>query len=49
MENIYLVATAMNLGACAIGAYYDDDLNNLLELDTNTEITQVMVAVGYKE
>jgi SagB-type dehydrogenase family enzyme len=49
MENIYLAATAMNLGACAIGAYYDDDLNSLLELDTNTEITQVMVAVGYKE
>lgn len=49
MENIYLAATAMNLGACAIGAYYDDDLNNLLELNTDTEITQVMVAVGYKE
>ncbi len=49
MENIYLAATAMNLGACAIGAYYDDDLNNLLELDTNTEFTQVMVAIGYKE
>lgn len=49
MENAYLVATAMGLGACAIGAYYDDDLNNLLGLNENEEMTQVMIAIGHKE
>ncbi|MGC9067834.1 MAG: SagB/ThcOx family dehydrogenase [Thermoprotei archaeon] len=49
MENAYLAATSMGLGACAIGAYYDDDLNALLGLDENEEITQVMIAIGHKK
>ncbi|MEM3833065.1 MAG: SagB/ThcOx family dehydrogenase [Thermoprotei archaeon] len=49
MENAYLAATSMGLGACAIGAYYDDELNSLLELNENEEITQVMIAIGHKK
>lgn len=31
-QNLYLAATSMGLGACAVGAFLDDELNNLLGL-----------------
>jgi len=32
-QNLYLAATSMGLGACAVGAFLDDELNDLLGLD----------------
>jgi SagB-type dehydrogenase family enzyme len=43
-QNFYLVAEALGLGACTIGAIYDDELNNLLEIDGINE-TSVYVGV----
>ncbi len=45
-QNLYLAATALGLGVCAVGAFFDEMLNNLLELDGIEESTLYLVAVG---
>lgn len=45
-ENLYLQATTLGLGACAVGAFLDDDLNRLLGLDGTTEAALYLVAIG---
>jgi SagB-type dehydrogenase family enzyme len=43
-QNFYLVAEALGLGACTIGAIYDDELNHLLDIDGVNE-TSIYVGV----
>ena len=45
-QNLYLAATSMGLGACAVGAFLDDDLNELLGLDGEEEAALLMIAGG---
>jgi SagB-type dehydrogenase family enzyme len=45
-ENLYLAATAMGLGACAVGAFYDDQFNRLLGLDGEQEAVIYVVSIG---
>ena len=45
-QNLYLAATSLGLGACAVGAFFDDVLNNLLELDGISEAVLYLVSVG---
>lgn len=45
-QNVCLVASAMGLGACSVGAFYDRDLNELLGLDGVKETTLYLTAVG---
>lgn len=45
-QNLYLTATSLGLGACAVGAFLDDDLNDLLGLDGETEAGLYIIAVG---
>lgn len=45
-ERIYLEATALGLGACGIGAFYDDEVAALLGVDTAREWVAHLVAVG---
>jgi len=45
-QNLYLAATSMGLGACAVGAFLDDELNDLLELDGQEETALYMISVG---
>jgi nitroreductase len=45
-ENLYLAATGLGLGACAIGALYDDDLNAILGVDGVVESAIYMCAAG---
>jgi SagB-type dehydrogenase family enzyme len=45
-QNLYLQATSMGLGACAVGAFLDDSLNDLLEVDGLAEAALYMVSVG---
>jgi SagB-type dehydrogenase family enzyme len=44
-ENIQLEATALGLGSCPIGAFFDDELNRLLGLKEE-EFALLAVAVG---
>lgn len=45
-QNLYLLATEMNLGCCAIGGYADDVINKLLDLDQGSEAVIYILAVG---
>jgi SagB-type dehydrogenase family enzyme len=45
-QNTYLVATSLGLGACAIGAFYDDEFNRLLGLNGENESVLYLLAVG---
>jgi SagB-type dehydrogenase family enzyme len=45
-QNLYLAAASMGLGACAVGAFLDDDLNDLLGLDGREEAVVYLLAVG---
>jgi len=45
-QNLYLAATSMGLGACAVGAFFDDDLNSLMGLDGREEAVVYLLAAG---
>jgi SagB-type dehydrogenase family enzyme len=45
-QNLYLAATSMGLGACAVGAFLDTQLNDLLGLDGTSEGVLYLVSVG---
>ncbi|MDG6223871.1 MAG: nitroreductase family protein, partial [Candidatus Bathyarchaeota archaeon] len=46
-QNLAMSATSMGLGSCQIGAFYDDELNNLMELDEKQESVVYLSAVGH--
>lgn len=45
-QNLYLTCAAMDLGCCACGGYYDDELNEILGLDGSDETVLNVVLVG---
>lgn len=45
-QNLYLAAAALNLGCCAIGAFFDDEINELLDVDGEDETIVYMASVG---
>lgn len=47
-QNLYLSAEAINCGVCVIGAFDDDELNYVLELDGKELFVIYMAAVGKK-
>jgi len=48
-QNVLLAAEALGLGACPVAAFYDDELNALLNLDGEEESVIYLAAVGTKE
>lgn len=45
-QNLYLAGTALGLGVCAVGAFFDDRVNALLDLDGVEETAVYMGTVG---
>ena len=45
-QNLCLAATGLGLGACTVGAFDDDALNDLLGLDGQEEAALYIIAVG---
>jgi SagB-type dehydrogenase family enzyme len=45
-QNLYLACEAINAGTCAIGAYNQDLMDNLLGVDGNDEFTIYLAPVG---
>lgn len=45
-QNICLAGEALSLGVCPIGAFYDDELNAILEVDGVEETVVYAMAVG---
>ncbi len=48
-QNLLLAAEALDLGACPVAAFYDDQLNRLLDLDGEEESAIYLAAVGARE
>ena len=46
-QNVYLQAVAMNLGMVVIGAFYDDQIKEVMKLPENEEPLYIM-PVGRK-
>lgn len=46
-QNLYLAAEAINWGTCAVAAFDDDALNNLLHLDGNNQFAIYLAPVGH--
>ena len=45
-QNLYLAGTALDLGVCGIGAFFDDRINALLGIDGTEETILYMASVG---
>lgn len=45
-QNIYLIATSLNLGAVGLAGFYDSEIDQLLNIDGVNESTLYLVAVG---
>ncbi len=45
-QNLYLAATALGMGACAVGAFLDDEFNALVGLDGKSEAVLYVIAAG---
>lgn len=45
-QNLYLAAEAAGCGACVVGAFLDDALNDLLRIDGRQEAALGLIAVG---
>lgn len=45
-ENAYLAAVSLGLGACGVGAFWDDEINAMLGVDGTEEAAVYMLAVG---
>jgi SagB-type dehydrogenase family enzyme len=46
-QNLYLAATSLKLGCCTIGAFYDDEVNQLIGVDGQKETAVYLGAVGH--
>ena len=46
-QNLALSATALCLGSCQVGAFYDDEINKILGLDGEEESVIYLSVVGY--
>ena len=46
-QNLYLAAISLGLGCCTIGAFYDDEVNQLIGVDGQQETAVYLGAVGH--
>jgi SagB-type dehydrogenase family enzyme len=45
-QNLYLAATALNLGCCTVGAFYDQEVDHLIGVDGKEEVSIYLGAIG---
>lgn len=45
-QNLYLAATALGLGCCTVGAFFDEEVDRLIGIDGKDEISVYLGAVG---
>lgn len=45
-QNIYLLATSMEMACCAIGGFLDRDISEILDVDPKVESPLYMIAIG---
>ncbi len=47
-QNVYLASAALDLACCVVGAFFDDEVNAVLELDGHEETSIYLAALGRK-
>ncbi len=47
-QNLYLAGEGLGLGVCAVGAFYDDDINAIMGFDGENETVIYMATVGFR-
>jgi len=47
-QNVYLAVTELDLGCCVMGAFFEDEVNLVLELNGREETAVYMSAIGRK-
>ena len=45
-QTLYLAATALGIGCCAVGAFFDDEVDRVIGVDGKDEISVYMGVVG---
>jgi SagB-type dehydrogenase family enzyme len=45
-QNLMLAATALNLGVCPVGAFFDEEIENLVQVEEAEEVALYLAAVG---
>ncbi len=45
-QNLMLAATALNLGVCPVGAFFDEEVERLIQVDGIEEVALYLAAVG---
>ncbi|MFP3867157.1 MAG: SagB/ThcOx family dehydrogenase [Desulfobacteraceae bacterium] len=48
-QNLHLAATALGLGCCPVGAFFDGEVERLLQIDGQEEVALYLAAVGRVE
>ena len=48
-QNLALSATAIGLGSCQVGAFFDDEINQIIEVDGTKESVIYLSAVGHPQ
>lgn len=48
-QNLYLVAAALELAGCAIFGFFEDRLQQLLQIDNDYEIPTLLFPIGYQD
>jgi SagB-type dehydrogenase family enzyme len=46
-QTLYLAATALNLGCCTVGAFFDEEIDRVIGVDGMNEISVYLGAVGH--
>jgi len=46
-QTLYLAATALDLGCCTVGAFFDEEVDRVIGVDGKNEISLYLGAVGY--
>jgi SagB-type dehydrogenase family enzyme len=46
-QNLYLAATGLGLGCCTVGAFFDEEVDQLVGIDGTEEISVYLGAVGH--
>ncbi len=47
-QNFYLLAAALSIGCCGVGAYVDDAINKILDADSGEESVVYILGIGEK-
>ncbi len=46
-QNLYIAAAGLGLGCCSVGAFFDEEINQILEIDGEEETAIYLAAVGH--